>query len=52
MAHLKKYNNYQILWDFLWAQWTIIKEANGDDFGTYGIDRFHRGILNLQKLRN
>jgi CTP:phosphocholine cytidylyltransferase involved in choline phosphorylation for cell surface LPS epitopes len=48
----EKIQYYQILWDFLWAQWTIIKEANGDDFGTYGIDRFHRGILNLQKLRN
>ena len=41
---------YQILWDCLWAQWTIIKEANGDDFGSYGIDRFHRGVANLKKL--
>ena len=30
---------YQILWDYLWAQWTVIKEAKGDDFGTYGRDR-------------
>ena len=43
---------YQILWDCLWAQWTIIKEANGDDFGSYGIDRFHRGLANLDKLNN
>ena len=43
---------YQILWDCLWAQWTIIKEANGDDFGSYGIDRFRRGITNLQKLKS
>lgn len=43
---------YQILWDCLWAQWTIIKEANGDDFGSYGIDRFHRGLANIKKLKN
>ncbi|MBD5403147.1 phosphotransferase [bacterium] len=41
---------YQILWDYLWAQWTVIKEAKGDDFGTYGPDRFHRAITNLNKL--
>ena len=42
---------FQILWDCLWSQWTVIKEANGDDFGTYGIDRFRRGMANLQKLK-
>ena len=42
---------YQILWDYLWAQWTVIKEAKGDDFGTYGIDRFNRAILNLTKIK-
>lgn len=42
---------YQILWDYLWAQWTIIKEANGDDFGTYGIDRFNRAISNLKRIK-
>lgn len=41
---------YQILWDYLWAQWTVIKEAKGDDFGTYGIDRFNRAITNLQRI--
>lgn len=41
---------YQILWDYLWAQWTVIKEAQGDDFGTYGIDRFNRAISNLKKI--
>lgn len=41
---------YQILWDYLWAQWTVIKEARGDDFGTYGIDRFNRAISNLKKI--
>lgn len=43
---------YQILWDYLWAQWTVIKEAKGDDFGTYGIDRYHRAIQNLEKINN
>lgn len=41
---------YQILWDYLWAQWTVIKEAKGDDFGTYGIDRFNRAINNLKRI--
>ncbi|MDE5793429.1 MAG: phosphotransferase [Muribaculaceae bacterium] len=48
----KKILCYQILWDCLWAQWTIIKEANGDDFGTYGIDRFNRAKFNLNLLEN
>ena len=42
---------YQILWDCLWAQWTVIKEAKGDDFGTYGKDRYFRAINNLKKIR-
>ena len=41
---------YQILWDYLWAQWTVIKEAKGDDFGTYGIDRLLRAKNNLKSL--
>lgn len=43
---------YSILWDYLWSQWTIIKEAKGDDFGTYGIDRFNRAIRNLKLIYN
>ena len=42
---------YQILWDYLWAQWTVIKEAKGDDFGAYGKDRYYRAIDNLKKIR-
>ena len=42
---------YQILWDYLWAQWTVIKEAKGDDFGTYGKDRYTRAIDNLKKIK-
>lgn len=41
---------YQILWDYLWSQWTVIKEKKGDDFGTYGHDRFTRAIRNLALL--
>lgn len=41
---------YQILWDYLWAQWTVIKEAKGDDFGEYGKMRFERAMRNLEIL--
>lgn len=43
---------YQALWDYLWAQWTVIKEAKGDDFGTYGKDRFHRAIASLNRINH
>ena len=42
---------YQVLMDVLWSLWTVIKEAKGDDFGTYGKDRLNRAISNLQKLQ-
>lgn len=48
----KKILCYEILWDYLWSQWTVIKEARGDDFGSYGRDRFTRAIANLSKLTN
>lgn len=41
---------YEILWDALWAQWTVIKEACGDDFGSYGKDRYNRAKMNYNKL--
>lgn len=43
---------YKILWDYLWAQWTVIKEAHGNDYGTYGMGRFNRAIKNLDVLKN
>lgn len=46
----KKILCYQILWDCLWAQWTVIKEAKGDDFGSYGVDRYNRAKDNYKKL--
>lgn len=42
--------SYKICQDFLWSIWTIVKEAQGDDFGTYGIDRYNRGKSNLKNL--
>lgn len=41
---------HQICQDMLWAVWTLIKEAEGDDFGTYGIDRYNRAKEYLEKL--
>ena len=41
---------YEILWDTLWAQWTVIKEACGDDFGSYGMDRYTRAKANMALL--
>lgn len=46
----KKIFAYQILMDYLWTVWTCIKEAQGDDFGTYGMDRYTRAINNLKKI--
>ena len=38
----EKLTIYIILQDILWSIWTCIKEAAGDDFGSYGHDRFDR----------
>ncbi|MDB1921745.1 phosphotransferase [Clostridium tertium] len=40
----------KILQDFLWSIWTLIKEAEGDNFGTYGIDRYNRAKRNINIL--
>lgn len=48
----EKITSYQILWDCLWAQWTVIKEAKGDDFGTYGMNRYQRARKNLYRINN
>lgn len=41
---------YKICQDFLWSIWTNIKESKGDDFGSYGQDRYNRAKLNLKKI--
>ena len=52
LVNLKKILIYKICQDFLWSIWTIVKEAKGDNFGTYGIDRYNRAIKNISKLQN
>lgn len=42
----------KICQDFLWAVWTLVKEIEGDDFGSYGVDRFNRAKDNLDLLLN
>lgn len=41
---------YQILMDYLWSVWTCVKEVQGDDFGSYGMDRYTRAINNLKMI--
>ena len=43
---------YQVLWDVLWSIWTCIKEAKGDDFGTYGQDRFKRALIMIERINH
>lgn len=42
----------KIYQDFLWSLWTKVKEASGDDFGTYGLERYNRAKHNLKLLAN
>lgn len=41
---------YEIMWDTLWSLWTVLKEAYGEDFGSYGLDRFNRAVTNYCRL--
>ncbi|MEG1016093.1 MAG: phosphotransferase [Bacilli bacterium] len=54
-GNIKKSNRFKILMnkicqDFLWSIWALIKDAEGIDFGTYGIDRYNRAKKNIEKL--
>lgn len=40
----KKIAIYKICQDMLWSAWTIAKETAGEDFGTYGQERFLRAV--------
>ena len=40
---------YKIFQDFLWSLWTIYKEEQGADFGSYGQDRYNRCLKNLKE---
>ena len=46
----KKILIYKICQDFLWSLWANIKEAKGDDFGSYSIDRYNRAKENLLRI--
>lgn len=39
---------HKVFQDYLWSIWTLFKEAKGDDFGSYGHDRFERLRRNLR----
>lgn len=43
---------HKICQDFLWSIWTIIKEAQGESFGDYGVNRFKRCRENLDLLKS
>ena len=38
---------FEIAQDFLWSVWTVLKESKGDDYGSYGKDRFNRAVANM-----
>lgn len=40
---------FQICQDFLWSVWTLFKESRGDEFGTYGLDRYQRAARNMAR---
>lgn len=40
----EKIHIYQICQDVLWSAWTVLKEHEGEDFGTYGTDRLARAL--------
>ena len=48
--HKQRILIYMIYQDFLWSQWTLIKEAQGDNFESYGIDRYNNAINNINKF--
>nr|WP_242826201.1 phosphotransferase [Caloramator sp. ALD01] len=43
---------HKICQDFLWSIWTVIKEAKGENYGDYGINRYLRCRRNLKELNN
>ncbi|WP_042462088.1 winged helix-turn-helix transcriptional regulator [Neobacillus dielmonensis] len=39
----------KIFLDFLWTIWALMKEALGEDFGSYAATRYHRANSNLRE---
>lgn len=50
--HPQKIFLFKILQDILWSAWTMAKEANGEDFGTYGKDRLNRALKMMEVYKN
>lgn len=42
---------HKIFQDFIWSLWTVYREAEGDDFGDYGINRHNRAIKNTKLIK-
>lgn len=42
---------YKICQDLLWSVWTVLKEAEGEDFGSYGEDRLRRAMKMREEYR-
>lgn len=42
---------FKMCQDILWSIWTVIKEAKGEDFGTYGQDRMQRAKKMKEEYR-
>lgn len=42
---------FKICQDILWSAWTILKETQGEDFGTYGADRLNRGLRYIKEYK-
>ncbi len=38
---------FKVLQDYLWSIWTVLKESRGDNYGSYGLDRFTRAQQNI-----
>jgi len=43
----EKIRIYKILQDTIWSLWTVYKEAQGADFGDYGVNRYQRAVEGL-----
>ena len=43
----EKIRIYKILQDTIWSVWTVYKEAQGSDFGDYGVNRYQRAVEGL-----
>lgn len=43
---------HAVFQNYLWYLWTVYKEASGDDFGSYGMDRYERTIENIGRYKS